>query len=262
MAQQFLNGTQISARAQQVGGKGMAQGVRGGGGGQAQLQAGGLHHFLDGPRAQGAAADGAKQRCVGFQRMRAGAQVAVDGHARGVNHRHDALLVALAGDAQHFGQGGVGAGQGQGLGYAQPATIQQGDHGHIAGRDPFLVRLHFHRVDQRLGGVDCQWAGQFFLKARRAGGQDYGGIEPFAFGQPAVKGFHSGQGPRQGSRRYTAPAFMRHPRAHIAHLHPFQRGKAGFFAKMLRDEGQVAQNIGLICGNGVVGGTVQRLDRG
>ena len=65
MAQQFLDGAQVAAAAQQMGGKGVAQRMRRGRWRQAERAAQLRHAQLDQPWRQHAALDPAKQRLSG-----------------------------------------------------------------------------------------------------------------------------------------------------------------------------------------------------
>ena len=65
MAEQFLDRAQIAAGGEQVGGEAVAQRMRGGVGGQAELEPGALHHLGHQPRVERPAALAAKEGIAG-----------------------------------------------------------------------------------------------------------------------------------------------------------------------------------------------------
>ena len=113
-------------------------------------------------------------------------------------------------------------------------------------------------VDEVGGGLFCQGAGELFLKLRRAGGEDGGGLEPFPFCQPAVEGFHSTEAAGEGACAKTTTPFVRHPRPHVADADFGDGAQTLRCALVLLHERQKAQNIGLIGSAGVVGGRGER----
>jgi len=95
MAEEFLDGAQVGAAVEKVGGEGMAQGM-----GRGLLENPGLDELLfevalDASRRQASAAVVEKQGLV-LGRPAAGFQVGADGLAGLAAHRHDALLAPLA----------------------------------------------------------------------------------------------------------------------------------------------------------------------
>ena len=258
MAQQFLNGSQITPSRQKMRGKGMAHGVRCGRGGQAQLRAGAFHHFLDQPRIQRPAARANKQRAVGGLRIRAHRDIGGHGHARGGDHRHHTHLAALAGDAQAFRQGGVGKGQRQRLGYPQATAVKQGHNRGVACVDPGRGMLDIDGVDQiarRLFGHRPWQAGAEFGGADRQHG---GGFKPVIKAKPAVKAFDRRQAARQRTRGHTAPAFMGHKRAHICQADLAQMFGPGGLAQMVRQKMHKPAKVAPIGCNRFVGGVFKR----
>ena len=105
-------------------------------GGQAQLQAGLFHHQGDEARVQRATACAAKEGVIARQVKGAEFGVAGDRLACGGQDGDKPGFAALAGDAQHIGQGVIRPGEAKGFGYPQAAAIKDGDHGHVTGGDP------------------------------------------------------------------------------------------------------------------------------
>ena len=101
MSKKFLNGAQISAAGQQMGGEGMSKGVGRRAGQQAQsarsarssLRDAGIERAAPGPQEQGrfgAASEGA------------GAEIGFDGLPNGRQSRNDPLFAALADDSNNI----------------------------------------------------------------------------------------------------------------------------------------------------------------
>ena len=79
VAEQFLDGAQIAAAAEQMRGEGMAQAVRRRRGGQAERAAQPLHRELDDARRERPALDAEKERAVGRQPPGAERDIVGDG---------------------------------------------------------------------------------------------------------------------------------------------------------------------------------------
>ena len=98
MAEQILDGAQVSAARQEMGGEGVAQRVRGRAVGQAERAAHNLHRQLHDARGQPPAFGADEQRAVGFQGIGAEREIVLDRLAHGRDDRRDARLLALADD--------------------------------------------------------------------------------------------------------------------------------------------------------------------
>ena len=134
-----MDGAKVCPGPQQMGGERVAKGVGRGAVGQAQSAAKALHQGLGMARTIGSAALGPEQGLFGGQLERHLGQI--DLYRLGDRRQdwNDAGLAALAGNAHRALQRRIGEGQGQGLGNAQAAAIEQGQHGAVARHLPRLV---------------------------------------------------------------------------------------------------------------------------
>ena len=138
MAKQFLDCPQIAASGQQVRRKGMPEGVRCRGFRQVQPAPCQPHGALGDTGLQAFAPGAEKQRLVRAAAIGATGDIIVDGGADGGQYRHDALLVALAGDGERLADRQRIAVQRQCLADAQTGAVQQRDQRDVAGGDPGL----------------------------------------------------------------------------------------------------------------------------
>jgi len=126
MAEQFLDGAQIAAAGQKMGGEGVAQCMWGRRIGQAEGASQLLHLSLDDGRLQWATAGAAEKGLLIGQMV--GADIAVTGDRLGndAQERHDTGLAALALDAQRPRAGFDLAGkQAERFGNAQAAALEE-----------------------------------------------------------------------------------------------------------------------------------------
>ena len=101
VAKQFLYFAQITAIAEQMRCKAVAQGVRGGGIRQAEGAAQALHDQLDDARRQALALFAKEQRVIALNAIGAKAEIVINGVNGHRQHGHNALLAAFADDAQN-----------------------------------------------------------------------------------------------------------------------------------------------------------------
>src|SRR5690606_25036308 len=87
---------------------------------QAKPQAKADHHLAYLPLIEPLAAHAHKERIIGTETMRAESEIFLHGLPRGGKHWHDALLVALADDAQRFAERCCLAVERQGFRHAKP----------------------------------------------------------------------------------------------------------------------------------------------
>ncbi len=151
MAQQFLHAAQVAAALQDVGGKGMAQGMGRGLVGQAQAAAQALHQALRLARAHRQAPPRQEQRRRRRTAERNLRRILVQRRGDQGQHRQAAFLGALADHRQGFAQGHVAALQAQGFGNAQARAIEQGQQGGVARAHPF--DLVFTGLSDRAPGI-------------------------------------------------------------------------------------------------------------
>ena len=136
MAEQFLDGTQVAAMGQKVGGEGVAQGVGCGAGGQAQPVPQIGHQRLHAARAERPAAHTPEQRRTGFQIEGTEIGIARAGLVDRGQDGHDPSLVALAGDAQGLAHRMVAPVERQRFGNAKAAAIEQEQDSAVTRLDP------------------------------------------------------------------------------------------------------------------------------
>eukprot|EP00998_Keelungia_sp_KM082_P008445 NODE_4633_length_765_cov_1.670846_g4610_i0.p2 GENE.NODE_4633_length_765_cov_1.670846_g4610_i0~~NODE_4633_length_765_cov_1.670846_g4610_i0.p2 ORF type:complete len:181 (-),score=18.25 NODE_4633_length_765_cov_1.670846_g4610_i0:191-733(-) len=155
VAEQILNGTQITATGQKVGGKGMAHGMRGGGIGQVQKAAYFAHFALGDLCDQPPAACANKKRLIAVRGIGAGADIIINRVADDLQNRDKALFVALAGDDHRSARRALIGIKVECLGYTQAAAIKQGEQGEVAfGKPRFILpRAGIIKDGHRIGGA-------------------------------------------------------------------------------------------------------------
>ena len=199
VAEQFLDRTQIPAMGEQMRRKGVPQGVRSRSRWQSEPRTQELHRRLDLARRERPAADGAKQRGVPVERVRAERGVTGDRLRDGGQYGHHAGLAAFSRNAQGRRQRMVAAFQRQRFGDSQTAAIEQAQNSHVSCGDPGRgVGAGFLKQ-----GESGRLADRARLAARRLGSFDQ--REGRVVQLPARAGISEkapdrGQGPLQGAR--------------------------------------------------------------
>jgi hypothetical protein len=217
MPQQFLHGSEVAATLQDVRREGMAQRVRRRRFVEAEGAAELLHRPLDDARLQRPAARTDEKRTVRRDRMGALTQVVGDPGGDHRQHRHDTLLVALAGDANRIALRPrcVAPLQRQRLGNAQPRAVEQSEDRGIACRDPrFLVErvLHCHDTPCR---IDRQRPRQAALRPWRTDGAERCTVgAALALEEPDQRA-DPGDAPRQRARAGAVVPPCRHEGADV-----------------------------------------------
>ena len=218
---------------------------------QAKAVAQPLHQELDKARTERPTLGAAEHRFVRLQPIGAQAQVALDGGARHCQHGHQALLVALAGHAQHvaMANGRRLRRQPQRFGNTQARAIEQRQHGDIARRDPVDIREGLFGDDrQRL--LDGQRLGNRMGHFGQRGRQDGSiGHQALAF-QIAVEGAQGGHLPGERARGRALTAARGHEGAEAANVQCPQIAETGRMAQMRSEEsGELRQvaAVGIEC---------------
>jgi hypothetical protein len=152
VAKQLLDRAEVGAALQQVGGKGVAQGV-----GRDSARQGGLAHPAPQPAAhvgarQATSPPGEEERIgvgVALERGTRGHQIAIEGALRRLADRDEPRLLTLAQDAQHLRvEVGITGVEHDDLLAAEPAGVRELEHRPVAdlerrsGRDSLEQRLH------------------------------------------------------------------------------------------------------------------------
>ena len=137
VSQELLDGAEIAAIGQEVGGEAVAQRVRRRRLRQPQQGAQRAQPLLHDAGGKPLAAHADEQRTVGPEMMGAGGDIRCDALAHDVEHRHHALLVALAGDHHGVTLGRLAAVQRQRFAEAQAATVKQREKRRVALGDPW-----------------------------------------------------------------------------------------------------------------------------
>lgn len=140
MSKKFLNGAQVSAAGQQMGGEGMSKGVGRRAGRQAQKRPQRAHGSLRDAGIERAAPGPQEQGRFGAASEGAGAEIGFDGLPNGRQNRNDPLFAALADDSNNIAFRHVAAGETQGFSDTKATTVKQGRKRLVAKTDPGFVR--------------------------------------------------------------------------------------------------------------------------
>src|SRR5437764_13926802 len=137
MAEKLLDRAQVAAASEEMRRERMAQRMRCRRLRQAERAAQPRHRELNDPRREWAAFGADEQRTVTADLVRAEREIIGDEVLHLRQHRHHALLAALADDRDHLPltAGEITAPQPERLGNAQPAAVEEREHGSVAGVD-------------------------------------------------------------------------------------------------------------------------------
>ena len=132
VSEQFLDGAQVAAGVEKVGGETVAESVGGGVLRQAEGDAGGGDAGLDDARGEAASAFASEQGGVGGEGEGAGAGVCGDGGAGGGEDGEGALFSAFSGDGEGVGEGEDVGVEVEGFGDAESAAVEEREDGLVA----------------------------------------------------------------------------------------------------------------------------------
>ena len=141
VTKKVLNRAKISAGIQKMCRKAVAHGMRRCARRKTKLRANRCHQFLDLARAEGAAANPAKDRFVPADLERTGINVGCHGLPRDRNDRNQAFLPALAPNAKGLAKREVRALQSERFRDSKPAAVEKQCNRVIPERDPWCLGM-------------------------------------------------------------------------------------------------------------------------
>ena len=183
--------------------------------------------------------------------MGAGGEIGCDALAHDAEHRHHALLVALAGDHHGVTDWRLAAVQRQRLADAQAATVKQRQQRRVALGDPGLAAEHAGALEGLARFRRRQRFGHRSRHLRRAHAVDGGVMDEIAAFQPAEEAAKGRQRPRRRGARAPRRRPARQVGAEIRRPQGGEIGQARRTAEMFRKEDQEVVEIAPVGGKGV-----------